>query len=50
MHLRYHAIAGAAEWITAVEREANKHFRVGRYRGGNEADLAPLTSLRGRRG
>jgi len=24
MHLRYDAIAGAAEWITAVEREANK--------------------------
>jgi allantoate deiminase len=24
MHLRYDAIAGAAEWITTVEREANK--------------------------
>ena len=24
MHLRYDAIAGAAEWITSVEREANK--------------------------
>jgi allantoate deiminase len=24
MHLRYDAIAGAAEWITAVERQANK--------------------------
>jgi len=24
MHLRYDAIAGAAEWITAVEREANR--------------------------
>src|SRR5450631_554269 len=24
MHLRYDAIAGAAEWITAAEREANK--------------------------
>ena len=24
MHLRHDAIAGAAEWITAVEREANK--------------------------
>jgi allantoate deiminase len=24
MHLRYDAIAGAAEWVTAVEREANK--------------------------
>jgi allantoate deiminase len=24
MHLRYDAIAGAAEWITAVEREANQ--------------------------
>ena len=25
MHLRYDAITGAAEWITAVEREAHKH-------------------------
>ena len=24
MHLRYDAIAGAAEWISAVEREANR--------------------------
>jgi allantoate deiminase len=24
MHLRYDAVAGAAEWITAVEREANR--------------------------
>ena len=35
MHLRYDAIAGAAEWITVVEREANEIPGPGGHGGHN---------------
>ena len=51
MHLRYDAIAGAAEWITRGGAGSEQDFRAGRH-GGRQSrpSLAPLTSLRGRRG